>query len=221
MYPALLPFLFLEPKVSEVLFDFSEVQTPQRDDATIGPAAPDLRVLFGELNETHFDNFLPDDFDVYWCNLLRTTAGKFQGRRLSMTERKINWIRMSHRLFAENGWNPKEIRLTMIHEMAHCYLYLKYGNYSHDRQFQRLMDRLVGYRKSHTYHTYDTRNLRNVRRNIVEIYCTGCECVVGTQKKMPAKKHRNNMVHRTCRSKLIYRSVPINSSEETLFDFSL
>ena len=202
--------------MTEVLFDFSEVTDPKNPEAS-GDSAPDILALFAELNETLFESKLPSDHRVFWCERLRVTAGKWEYR--THNGKVDAHIRLSYRLFQKNGWNIAEIRNTLIHEMAHAYLYQLYRFTGHGRSFQNLMHRLVGYRRDHTYHTYDVRGLRNKRRTRVEVYCTGCKCVIGYRKKMPNKRSIAFYTHRVCHSKTTYRTVPL-ADADTIFDLS-
>lgn len=195
--------------MDEVLIDLSaKSETPSK--AAIGPATPDLRAMFDYLNAELFDGYLPL-FEVKWCENLRVTAGICQWQKSSGIY-SINYIRLSVKLFRQNGWEPSEIRMTLIHEMAHAYLILRHGIRGHGRAFQNLMHRLVGWRKSHTYHTYDVKGLRNTKRSRVEVYCVDCEKVIGHRGRKPNAKSIERFVHTGCGGKTLYRTVPLENS---------
>jgi predicted SprT family Zn-dependent metalloprotease len=202
----------------EILIDLSVKPEPTAKPVT-GPATPDIRAMFNRINTEKFGGYLPDTFDVKWCNSLRVTAGTCRWIRRGSTY-TIEFIRLSIKLFRENGWNLAEIENTLTHEMAHAYLVLRHGISGHGPEFQNLMHRLVGWRKNHTYHAYDVSNLRNIRRNKVEIYCTSCECVIGSRKRKPSAKKIHLYTHVSCGGKVTFRTVPIKSDPNTLFSLS-
>jgi predicted SprT family Zn-dependent metalloprotease len=203
--------------MNNVLFDFSAKKTADRGQVNNGNAYPDLRDLFNEINRDLFKDQIPSNFPVIWCNRIRVSAGTCATIRTG-NKREVEYIRLSIQLFENNGWNPNEIRLTMIHEMVHAYLFIHYEYTGHGRQFQSMMNRLVGFKNDHTYHNYDVNDLRNTRRSFVDVYCTSCNKSIGSLQRKPNRNKINRMVHTICGGAVTYETKYLNSN--TVFDLS-
>jgi len=153
---------------------------------------PDIKAMYLELNVEHFGGELPEDLPVIWNSRLRTTAGYCRYKRsIRRGEISLKQIDLNPRLI---GDNPKAIKDTLIHEMVHAWLAHTTGvRHKHDIYFQKKMDEIVGYKRSHTYHNYDTTGLKEERK--VEYHCP-IHGVIGRRARMP----RSYDLHRyTCR----------------------
>jgi predicted SprT family Zn-dependent metalloprotease len=168
---------------------------------------PDIVQMFNDFNEEYFNGEIPD-IPVFWSPFMRVTAGfascittggidRFGRRNIRPTR-----IRLAEKLFKKNGWNPKEVELTLIHEMVHCYLYHKHNFLGHGGLFQSEMDRIVGYRESHTCHSYDVTGLRNEKR--VVFTCEYCG-EIHRRSRMP--KAGTTYTHSGCGGKVTYEKL--------------
>jgi predicted SprT family Zn-dependent metalloprotease len=145
-----------------------------------------LTNLYIELNAEHFNSELPNDLPVTWNSRLRTTAGychykwrEDQSKRIGNKLIDAKAITMNPRLLT----TVEKIVDTLIHEMVHAWLAHTTGrDDGHNWRFQRKMDQLAGYKRSHTYHDYDTSKLKEKR--LIEEHCKD-HGIVGRRARMP------------------------------------
>jgi len=131
---------------------------------------PDLRSLYDEYNEAHFDGELPE-VELVWNTRYRTRGGTCH---YEWTENEHGFrilkpakISINERLLAND---PEGLRSTLIHEMVHVWRTHKTGRRcGHDYGFQTKMDSILGYRDSHTYHQHDVSDLKEKRQ--IECVC--------------------------------------------------
>lgn len=186
--------------MNEVLFDLSENKNEK---------APDIVALFLSLNQEFFNNELPI-FPILWDYKLRVTAGKIRFSSKNNI-RKIVFIKLNFNLFKDNNWDISKIKRTLIHEMVHAYLYLKYNIKGHGIEFQTKMNEILGERDSHTYHQYDVSSKRNKRRNIILEFCEECQKVIGQRKRKPSYHIIDHMIHPECGGKVTFHRTKLNN----------
>lgn len=155
----------------------------------------DIQVLFREYNRDYFNGELPDDLPVIWNYRLRTTAGRAHYYRVGNT-RLIDAEKIElnpHLLDTE-----EKIFNTLIHEMVHAWFaHLNGYCCKHGPPFQRKMNSIVGYKKSHRCHSYDTTGLEEERK--IEGHCP-IHGIVSRRKRMP----RVPRICRACKSDITY-----------------
>ena len=150
---------------------------------------PDADAMFDRFNQEHFGGRVPK-IPVRLNTRLQTTAGMCRGRYILKIDRlnpnpflqnhKVRWLQPTHielhvRLFDEigwdytrEGWSHSEAELTLIHEMAHAFLWEHYNVKGHSKLLQRLMARITGVDANHTYHYLDVapwQRQNGVRKN--------------------------------------------------------
>lgn len=170
---------------------------------------PDIRQMFGELNEIHFNSEIPE-IPVAWNRRMTTTAGYCRYRRNNITK-NLNPVKidLSLKLFESNGFPNAEVRQTLIHEMVHAYLIHKYNQPGHTPLFQSLMTQITGVRKNHRCHNYDTSGVeREARWSIV---CTRC----GYAHAYSRKPKYSSYIHRGCGGKMIVQAGKVESETKT------
>ncbi len=173
---------------------------------------PDLKALFDELNALHFGGLIPP-MALEWNTRLRITAGMcYTIRRGGYTV--PTKIEMSDKLFAEHKYDSEMIRSTMIHEMCHAFIAVKYNETGHGPHFQYKMEEVTGDYSNHTCHSYDVSALRNQRRTMVAMFCESCQKQIGTKAKMPGWRSLSaGFTHRHCGGKVTFKKVDMNYDE--------
>lgn len=100
----------------------------------------DLGLLFGEINEKHFDGFL-DAPVLRWNSRLRSSAGRFIAGRRRFISMKPPVIEIaSYLLKEENGYAL--VVDTLAHEMIHYWLWVRAKAYGHTPEFIKKMKQM-------------------------------------------------------------------------------
>lgn len=157
---------------------------------------PDIKAMFHQLNDEHFNGEIPD-MPVVWNTRMTTTAGycRYKKTRSDWAGSLTPWkIDLSDKLFRNEGYDLTKIRRTLIHEMVHAFLIHKYNEKGHTARFQRMMCDITGEYKNHRCHSYNTEGLRRKQAKNVKWECTGCGAS-GWKVRMPKANRRY-----TCRS---------------------
>ena len=98
----------------------------------------DLRSLFEQINQEHFEGFLELP-ELQWNSRLRTSAGRFiPGSRKFFRSHRPKIEVASYLLREEHA--QKHIRDTMAHEMIHYWLWAKRKPYGHTEDFYTKMN---------------------------------------------------------------------------------
>ena len=170
---------------------------------------PDIRQMFAQLNEAHFDSEIPD-IPVVWNGRMTTTAGYCRYRKEFTGNLYPTKIDLSLRLFESNGFPEAEVKQTLIHEMVHAYLIHKYNQPGHTPSFQRMMTQITGVRKNHRCHNYDVSGVkREVKWSVI---CTRCGYSHGYKRKPKYSRY----THRGCGGSMIVQSGNIESKAKTI-----
>mgnify|MGYP002843656882 CR=1 FL=1 len=168
---------------------------------------PDIKAMFIELNDKHFNGEIPD-LPVVWNTRMTTTAGYCRYKRSGLAETLENVIRggrqtleptkidLSDKLFRHLDYDLAKIERTLIHEMVHAYLVHKYNEKGHTNRFQSMMTRITGEYKNHRCHNYDTTGLRRKQEKNVLWKCQGPCGAEGRKARMP--KRNRTYCCRTC-----------------------
>ena len=146
---------------------------------------PNIKAMFHELNDEHFNGEIPD-IPVVWNTRMTTTAGYCRYRRVERYNRELEpyKIDLSDKLFRHLYYDLDKVRRTLTHEMVHAYLVHKYNEKGHTRRFQSMMTRITGEYKNHRCHNYDTVGIKRKQEKKVKWACTGCG-VEGFRVRMP------------------------------------
>ncbi len=142
---------------------------------------PNIKAMFLELNDKHFNGEIPD-LPVVWNTRMTTTAGYCRYKRSGLAEPfarrgqalEPTKIDLSDKLFRHLDYDLAKIENTLIHEMVHAYLVHKYNEKGHTRRFQQMMTNITGEYKNHRCHNYDTVGIRKRQEKKVKWTCTRC-----------------------------------------------
>ena len=165
---------------------------------------PDIKAMFYQLNDEHFNGEIPD-IPVVWNTRMTTTAGYCRYKRggvltgsYSRYERNIEpyQIDLSDKLFRNLDYDLAKVERTLIHEMVHAFLVHKHNEKGHTARFQRMMCDITGEYKNHRCHSYNTEGLRRKQAKNVKWECTGCGAS-GWKVRMPKANRR--YTSRSCR----------------------
>ena len=160
---------------------------------------PDIYAMFLEYNNLYFNGEIPTYISIVWNTNLRTTAGVCRYHQIGHGRWYPSRIELNPRLLDTED----KISQTLIHEMVHAWETQKTGRASnHGSMFQRKMDQIIGYRRSHTYHEYDTCGLREERK--IEIICP-THGVVDHRARMPAEYNLSRYRCNKCNSKVEFK----------------
>ena len=149
---------------------------------------PDIQAMFVRLNGEHFGGVIPN-VPVVWNNRMTTTSGKC---RYKGQPPKCYEIALSNKLFRHLSYDHSKIKKTLIHEMVHAFLVLKYGEKGrgHTPRFHKMMTDITGKDKNHRCHNYDTSDLeRKLPKNVLW-RCYGRCGAVGYRARMPLSGRR-------------------------------
>ena len=165
---------------------------------------PDIKAMFVELNDEHFDGKIPD-IPVVWNRRMTTTAGYCRYRRFTPSHPEGSWaargriepykIDLSYQLFEKLEFDIDKVKRTLIHEMVHAFLVHIYNERGHGWRFQQMMT------DNHRCHNYDTNGLRRKQTKRVQWTCTDCG-KGGWRVRMPKAHRRNGYTCRACGGKV-------------------
>ena len=156
---------------------------------------PDIKKMFVELNEMHFNGEIPD-IPVVWNGRMTTTAGYCRYRRSAGQLRPIK-IDLSEKLFRNMDYDISKVTRTLIHEMVHAYLCHKFNEKGHTPRFQRMMTEITGENKNHRCHNYDTTGLKRKQAKKVQATCGRCGFTY-QKARMPQHAAYSTYTHRGC-----------------------
>tara|TARA_R110000824_G_scaffold54925_5_gene151485 strand:+ start:449 stop:991 length:543 start_codon:yes stop_codon:yes gene_type:complete len=156
---------------------------------------PNIKEMFVELNEQHFNGEIPD-IPVVWNTRMTTTAGYCRYRRSAGQLRPMK-IDLSEKLFRNMDFDLSKVKRTLVHEMVHAYLCHKFNEKGHTPRFQRMMTNITGEHKNHRCHNYDVAGLQ--KKQAKKIHCECNRCGFTYQKvRMPKHAGYTDYTHRGC-----------------------
>jgi len=156
---------------------------------------PDIKMMFVELNEMHFNGEIPN-IPVVWNGRMTTTAGYCRYRR-SVGQLYPIKIDLSEKLFRNMDYDISKVKRTLIHEMVHAYLIHKFNEKGHTPRFQRMMTDITGEHKNHRCHNYDTTGLKRKQAKKVQATCGRCGFTY-QKARMPKHAAYSTYTHRGC-----------------------
>jgi hypothetical protein len=180
---------------------------------------PDIKKMFVELNEMHFNGEIPD-IPVVWNGRMTTTAGycrykvsrvlamKGMGSR-DLTPQKID---LSDKLFRNLDYDLEKVKRTLIHEMVHAYLCHKFNEKGHTPRFQRMMTNITGEYKNHRCHNYDTTGLKRKQAKKVQAECGRCGFTY-QKARMPKHAAYSTYTHRGCGGAITFSRMELDQDE--------
>ncbi len=177
---------------------------------------PDIKKMFKELNDRHFDGEIPD-MPVVWNGRMTTTAGYCRYTRIRAKDgfrMEPTKIDLSEKLFRNLDYDLSKIERTLIHEMVHAYLLHKYDEKGHTARFQRMMRDITGEWKNHRCHNYDVSAIKRKQKKSVKWSCTGCDAE-GYRARMP--KAGRIYTCRSCRSRVVFSRVEDEQNIKKIF----
>lgn len=156
-----------------------------------------LRELYLQLNQEHFNGECPEDLPVIWNTRLRTTAGKCHYKWHNKSLRQIDAKKITlnpHILDTE-----EKLRKTLIHEMVHAWLaHTTHADHGHNEWFQSKMDSIFGYKRSHRCHNYDVSNV-----SLVHMVCPN-HGVIEKRARMPRSYNLHRYHCNSCGSRVTF-----------------
>jgi len=175
---------------------------------------PDIKSMFVELNDKHFDGKIPD-IPVVWNKRMTTTAGycryRREGEARNIEPYKID---LSYQLFEKLGFDIDKVKRTLIHEMVHAFLVHMYNERGHKRRFQQMMTDITGEYKNHRCHSYDTTGLRRKQAKNVVWKCQGSCGAEGRRTRMPKAGRTYNC--RACGGRVRFTDTRTTESSSNL-----
>ena len=175
---------------------------------------PDIKKMFVELNEMHFNGEIPD-IPVVWNGRMTTTAGFCRYRRSAGQIRPLS-IDLSERLFRNMDFDLSKVKRTLIHEMVHAYLVHKYNEKGHTPRFQRMMTEITGEHKNHRCHNYDTTGLKRKQAKKVQAECGRCGFTY-QKARMPKHAAYSTYTHRGCGGVITFSRIEQNEDGIKIF----
>jgi predicted SprT family Zn-dependent metalloprotease len=171
---------------------------------------PNIKAMFIELNDEHFDGKIPD-IPVVWNKRMTTTAGYCRYRRSEGRNIEPYKIDLSYQLFEKLEFDIDKVKRTLTHEMVHAYLVHMYNERGHKWRFQQMMIDITGEYKNHRCHDYDTEGLR--RKQVKKIRCECNRCgYVYHKARMPKHAAYSDYRHRGCGGKIEFTDTRINEA---------
>jgi hypothetical protein len=175
---------------------------------------PNIKAMFRELNEMHFNGEVPD-IPVVWNSRMTTTAGQCRFRG-SLYSRRPLGIDLSEKLFRNMDYDVEKVTRTLIHEMVHAYLLHKFNDKGHSVRFQRMMTDITGEHKNHRCHSYDVEGLKRTQAKKVQAECGRCG-VTYQKARMPKHANESRYTHRGCGGVVTFRRMEPKSDEIKMF----
>lgn len=185
---------------------------------------PDIKKMFVELNEMHFNGEIPD-IPVVWNGRMTTTAGYCRyrakypgtlplvGKRRELVPQKID---LSEKLFRNLDYDLAKIERTLIHEMVHAYLIHKFNEKGHTSRFQRMMTNITGEHKNHRCHNYDTTGLKRKQVKKVQAECGRCGFTY-QKARMPKHAAYSTYTHRGCGGAITFSRIEQGGDDIKIF----
>ena len=122
--------------------------TPHEDDRPI----PDLYEAYHEYNEDLFGGDLPDDLLVKYNFRLKKIYGrcriKHSGKKGPKAGTRVGCTVVAIEL--KHGRTDRSTRKTLVHEMCHAYVAIKFGEVGHGPNFWQVMKK-CGYHRGHSF----------------------------------------------------------------------
>jgi predicted SprT family Zn-dependent metalloprotease len=180
---------------------------------------PNIKEMFVELNEMHFNGEIPD-IPVVWNGRMTTTAGycRYKVSRVlamkgvggrDLAPQKID---LSDKLFRNLDYDLEKVKRTLIHEMVHAYLCHKFNEKGHTPRFQRMMTNITGEYKNHRCHNYDTSGLKRKQTKKVQAECGRCGFTY-QKARMPKHAAYSTYTHRGCGGAIIFTRMELDQDE--------
>ncbi len=121
---------------------------PHEDDRPI----PDLYEAYREYNEELFGGELPDDLLVKYNFRLKKIYGrcriKHSGKKGPKAGTRVGCSVVAIEL--KHGRTDRSTRKTLVHEMCHAYVAIKFGEVGHGPNFWQVMKK-CGYHRGHSF----------------------------------------------------------------------
>ena len=121
---------------------------PHEDDRPI----PDLYEAYREYNEQLFGGELPDDLLVKYNFRLKKIYGrcriKHSGKKGPKAGTRVGCSVVAIEL--KHGRTDRSTRKTLVHEMCHAYVAIKFGEVGHGPNFWQVMKK-CGYHRGHSF----------------------------------------------------------------------
>lgn len=121
---------------------------PHEDDRPI----PDLVEAYREYNEELFGGELPDDLLVKYNFRLKKIYGrcriKHSGKKGPKAGTRVGCSVVAIEL--KHGRTDRSTRKTLVHEMCHAYVAIKFGEVGHGPNFWQVMKK-CGYHRGHSF----------------------------------------------------------------------
>ncbi len=121
---------------------------PHEDDRPI----PDLYEAYHEYNEDLFGGELPDDLLVKYNFRLKKIYGrcriKHSGKKGPKAGTRVGCSVVAIEL--KHGRTDRSTRKTLVHEMCHAYVAIKFGEVGHGPNFWQVMKK-CGYHRGHSF----------------------------------------------------------------------
>lgn len=99
-----------------------------------------LRELYRDLNHRYCAGRLPGDLPLRFSDRMRRRLGHVRCHRTPTGERTVVELALNIDLMAEG--NERQLRETMLHELAHVEAWLLHGDRGHGREWRRIARRL-------------------------------------------------------------------------------